>query len=219
MSSQSEQLALLRRANAGIRAIDPELDEEMADTGARSESMSSLRTDIEQESIVMRRLKPVLSIQDGATTLQFGDVSESTIWKDKLVAAARLLQPAISALGRIQVSGDPDGPDRFGRAVRRARRGRHRAACPSLRQATGGSAMIRFQPSTNADHPSVNEFQSRVSGDHASSSEFQSSLSADHSSVGEIQSPVSEIQSWLSGDHSGLSEFQSSSSTASLTRD
>jgi endonuclease G len=110
--STSDSLARLRRFNQDVRDRDPDLAEESMDT-AREEMSEALRPGAEapdeamQESIVMRKQRPVLAIRDGDTVLEFRDLGDSVIWKARLETAKPLLDDAIRAVGRIDLTGSP----------------------------------------------------------------------------------------------------------------
>ncbi|MES0020235.1 DNA/RNA non-specific endonuclease [Mesorhizobium sp. M0036] len=111
MGKIQEQLARLRRFNASVRAGDLQLAEESADLGAQNEALEIVQSPealdqaVELESIVMRRERPVLAVQNNATKLIFIDKADSEIWEARLTKAKPLLDKAIRAVGRINLVG------------------------------------------------------------------------------------------------------------------
>jgi endonuclease G, mitochondrial len=108
-----QQLLRLRRLVASVRENDPMLAEEGADLGAHTEALEAmpspeaLETAIALESIVMRRERPVLAIKKNVTQLVFIDNVDSEIWGARLERAKPLLDDAIRAVGRINLTGGP----------------------------------------------------------------------------------------------------------------
>ena len=111
MAQPHEKLARLRRYNASVQQNDPKLAEESRDTGTEFEvfteapSPEVVEKQIELESIVMRRQRPVLAIRDNVTKLIFIDEADSEIWGERLKKARPLLDRAIPAVGRIDLTG------------------------------------------------------------------------------------------------------------------
>ena len=111
MAQPHEKLARLRRYNASVQQNDPKLAEESRDTGAELEAFTAapspeaVEKQIELESIVMRRQRPVLAIRDNVTKLIFIDEADSEIWGERLKKARPLLDRAIPAVGRIDLTG------------------------------------------------------------------------------------------------------------------
>ena len=111
MAQPHEKLARLRRHNASVQQNDPKLAEESRDTGAELEAFTAapspeaVEKQIELESIVMRRQRPVLAIRDNVTKLIFIDEADSEIWGERLKKARPLLDRAIPAVGRIDLTG------------------------------------------------------------------------------------------------------------------
>jgi endonuclease G len=109
MSTDSERLARLRRFNSWVTRQDTELAEETADT--REEllgtvpSAETVQRDIQEESIVLRRQRPVLTILNNEAQLVFVDSADSEIWNSRLTKARPLLDDAIRAVGRIELEG------------------------------------------------------------------------------------------------------------------
>jgi len=110
MSGPHEKLARLRRYNAAVQQKDPKIAEESRDTGelevfAEAPSPEAVENQIELESIAMRRQRPVLAIRDNVTKLVFIDEADSEIWGERLKKARPLLDTAIPAVGRIDLTG------------------------------------------------------------------------------------------------------------------
>lgn len=108
--SKEHGLSKLRQFNATIRATDRKLAEEAADVLEIPRVRAAVDGDdldlaIVEESIAMRRFRPVLAIKENATELVFKDPEEGTLWQERLKKAAPLLEPAIRAVGRIDLSG------------------------------------------------------------------------------------------------------------------
>jgi endonuclease G len=106
----SDALARLRRFNQEVRDRDPDLAEEALETAR--EEVSEARApgaaepdEAAQESIVMRKQRPVLAIRDNDAVLEFRDLGDSTIWKTRLETARPLLDDAIRAVGRVDLTG------------------------------------------------------------------------------------------------------------------
>ena len=108
MATLTEQASTLRAFNASLLDDDPE----MADAeGATTESLEFDRPpeqSFEQESIVMRRRRPVLAIRHGAAVLAFEDAQDVPLWKARLEGAATVLGGVIPSVGRIELTGHPD---------------------------------------------------------------------------------------------------------------
>ena len=113
MATPQKQLARLRRYNASVRENDPKLAEEVRDLGyevRRAEEALSPQVADEMlglESIAMRTQRPVLAIRDNVTQLIFIDEADSKIWGERLTKARPLLDIAIPAVGRIDLTGAP----------------------------------------------------------------------------------------------------------------
>ena len=111
MAQPHEKLARLRRYNSSVQQNDPKLAEESRDTGAELEAFTAapspeaVEKQIELESIVMRRQRPVLAIRDNVAKLIFIDEADSEIWGERLKKARPLLDRAIPAVGRIDLTG------------------------------------------------------------------------------------------------------------------
>lgn len=111
MTSLQEQLARLRQYRAELREADPEVAEESADlrvlakATSRRASRETLEAAVEVESIAMRRERPVLQIFKNEAKLVFEDAADSEIWRARLEKAKPLLDVAIPAVGRIDLTG------------------------------------------------------------------------------------------------------------------
>jgi endonuclease G, mitochondrial len=107
--NKERSLASLKAINNRIRTIDPELVVKSEDFGTELELEGAVFGDIDQEiaeeSIVMRRLRPVLTIKNDETELSFEDQEEETLWKERLQKAKDKLDIAIRAVGRIDLMG------------------------------------------------------------------------------------------------------------------
>ncbi|MEO8381545.1 MAG: DNA/RNA non-specific endonuclease [Acidobacteriota bacterium] len=110
MSTVEEKLARLRRFNDWVQGNDKELREESADL-VNLEVMEAptspeiVEQAINEESIVLRRQRPVLSILNNETRMVFIDQADSEIWAARLTKAKPLLDGAIRAVGRIELQG------------------------------------------------------------------------------------------------------------------
>jgi endonuclease G len=96
MGKVQEQLALLRGFTSQFRSED---ELEMVQAPVSDDEA------IEQESIIMRRERPVLAIKDNSAELIFRDEIDSQIWKVRLEQAKGALEHAIRAVGRINLAG------------------------------------------------------------------------------------------------------------------
>jgi endonuclease G len=110
MNETEKRLLKLRNFNSWVSGGDPKLADEAAET-VRPEafeiaaSPASLESAVELESIVLRRTRPVLAIKENVTQLVFDDAQDSQIWKERIVRAQNVLDVAIRAVGRINLSG------------------------------------------------------------------------------------------------------------------
>jgi endonuclease G, mitochondrial len=109
MSTSQEILAKLRGINAEVRQQDPRLHQESVDVGLEGLEVTrgALTTDdaVQLESIVLRRLRPVLAIKNNTTDLVFIDRADSEVWKERLASAKDNLDRAIRSVGRIELDG------------------------------------------------------------------------------------------------------------------
>lgn len=108
MRTLEEKAALLRAFNDTLLNDDPELADAEAATNELLEVNRPPEIQIDLESIVMRRRRPVLAIKNGATVLEFEDQDDIPLWKSRLETAAGVLGPAIASVGRIELAGNPD---------------------------------------------------------------------------------------------------------------
>src|SRR5512138_1157946 len=108
MNTSGAQLAKLRQFIGAVRRGDKELAEETPEQYEEvAQSEETIQRGLDDESIVMRRLRPVLAIKGGTTELAFVDAADSEVWKDRLAKAKSLLDTAIPAVGRIEARGYP----------------------------------------------------------------------------------------------------------------
>jgi hypothetical protein len=88
MSTDSEKLARLRRFNSWVTRQHTELAEETADVREElfeaSPSAETVQRAIDEESIILRRQRPVLTILNNEPQLVFVDRADSEIWKSRL---------------------------------------------------------------------------------------------------------------------------------------
>lgn len=108
MRTQEEKLAALQAFNKGFLSHDPELMDAEHTNLERLELNRPVQLQIDLESIVMRRRRPVLAVKKGAPELEFKDQKDIPLWKSRLEKAGAALSPAIAAVGRIELSGNPD---------------------------------------------------------------------------------------------------------------
>ena len=111
MGTQEGKLARLSALNAEIQRADPALAEERrALTSLELLELPSgegLASRIQEESIVLRRARPVLAIRENEVQLDFVDQADSAIWKARLEKAAPFLTEAARAVGRVDLQGGP----------------------------------------------------------------------------------------------------------------
>jgi endonuclease G len=110
MNPLERRLLRLRNFNAWVSGSDPKLAEEGADTADTealefAASPAALDKAVQEESIALRRTRPVLAIKENVTQLVFIEEADSAIWKERLTSAAQALGPAIRAVGRINLTG------------------------------------------------------------------------------------------------------------------
>jgi endonuclease G len=108
--SKEHGLSKLKQFNDAIRATDKRLAEESADVLESPRLRPETEGDeidmaIVEESIAMRRFRPVLAIKQNEAELVFKDAEEGTLWQERLKTAAPLLGPVIRAVGRIDLTG------------------------------------------------------------------------------------------------------------------
>ncbi|MGY4480135.1 trypsin-like serine peptidase [Bradyrhizobium sp. USDA 3364] len=110
MTTNEEQLTRLKAFNASIKGSDRDLDTECADrspvireTGG---SPAIVERQIQRESIILRRERPVLAIQDNKPRLaDIRERAESEVWEPILTRANDFLERASRAVGRIDLKG------------------------------------------------------------------------------------------------------------------
>jgi endonuclease G len=113
MGRLAEQLVRLRRYNTAVQKNDPKMAEETRDKGYEEEvftegvAAEDIERQIAEETIVMRRERPVLTINENVTQLVFIDEADSEIWGERLKRARPLLDKAIPTVGRIDLTGGP----------------------------------------------------------------------------------------------------------------
>jgi endonuclease G len=108
MTSPAEKADQLRKFNISLFADDPEMSEVEGARNAFLEVSRPPEQIIEQESIVLRRWRPVLAIQKGSAVLEFKDDGDIPVWQSRLQSAATLLEKAIPSVGRIELTGNPE---------------------------------------------------------------------------------------------------------------
>jgi endonuclease G len=108
------QLARLRSFNSWIKENDPRLRDEaetraeeevQADTLELAAGAEALQRAVQEESIILRTTRPVLAIRDNITQLEFHHPGDGETWKERLQSARETLDPAIRAVGRINLLG------------------------------------------------------------------------------------------------------------------
>ncbi len=109
MGTDSERLAHLRRFNSWVTRQDTELAEETENIREElfevAPSAETIERAIAEESIILRRQRPVLTILNNDAQLVFVDPADSEIWTSRLSKARPLLDGAIRAVGRIELEG------------------------------------------------------------------------------------------------------------------
>jgi len=108
MATLAEKATQLRAFNDSVLEDDPEMADAEGATNERLEINRPPQQTIDQESIIMRRRRPVLAIQKGAAVLEFKDPGDVPLWKARLESAATPLGTAIPSVGRIELTGNPD---------------------------------------------------------------------------------------------------------------
>ncbi|MET4085602.1 DNA/RNA non-specific endonuclease [Bradyrhizobium sp. S3.5.5] len=110
MATNEEQLASLRAFNASIQGSDSDLDTERADRSPvireAGGSPAVVERQIQRESIILRRERPVLAIQGNRPRLSdMRDKAESEVWEPILAGANDLIERTSRAVGRIDLEG------------------------------------------------------------------------------------------------------------------
>jgi endonuclease G len=108
MSTPAEKAARLSAFNNSLLDDDPEMLDAEGATHELLEVSPPPGQAIDLESIIMRRRRPVLTIQKGKTVLEFKDDADVPLWKARLNSAAPFLENAIPSVGRIELKGNPD---------------------------------------------------------------------------------------------------------------
>ena len=109
MQNSAEKLDKLRKLNHLLAEQDTELATEAADLRSTESNLEvarapdSVDVSIDLESITHRRLRPVLSIRDDTTVLDFDNETDSALWKQRISDAAPVLDPVIPSVGRINL--------------------------------------------------------------------------------------------------------------------
>ncbi|MFC0218067.1 DNA/RNA non-specific endonuclease [Pseudochelatococcus lubricantis] len=112
MSPTKTSLHRLRDFNLSLAAEDPKLAEEIAEHGVVTEAFTAktegaeFEAELAEESIVLRRFRPVLRILDNTTELIFREEEDSALWRARLKAVREPLDRAIRSVGRINLEGD-----------------------------------------------------------------------------------------------------------------
>ncbi len=111
MEDAARALQRLRDFNINVDEGDAGLAQETADHGGHRElsEMALGPHDLDQaiveESIILRRHRPVLRVMQDTTELEFDAREDSEIWKARLIAAKEQIDAAIKAVGRINLEG------------------------------------------------------------------------------------------------------------------
>lgn len=108
MRTIEEKIAALRAFNDSILENEPELAEAEGAFEVQNELARMPEGQLVEESIIMRRRRPVLAIKDGATVLEFKDPQDIALWKKPLDDAEDVLKTTIPSVGRVELSGNPD---------------------------------------------------------------------------------------------------------------
>jgi len=104
--SNQERLKRLQNFNSGVQESDSELAEESRNVVIPEglfESGDPVEDKIVQESIILKRTRPVLAISENAAKLTFRDAADSDIWKTRLEKAQEKIKKAAQAVGRIDL--------------------------------------------------------------------------------------------------------------------
>lgn len=113
MTPLERRLKRLRNFNSWVRENDPRLTaaataqakEELNEAFEVARPREALERDVGLESIILRSTRPVLAIKKNVTQLDFKHADDREAWKTRLAAAQDLLDPAIRAVGRINLHG------------------------------------------------------------------------------------------------------------------
>ncbi|WP_266214081.1 DNA/RNA non-specific endonuclease [Paraliomyxa miuraensis] len=94
----------LKRFNNSVRTKQPVLNPNLFEEGFFGRDTSPALA-LEEESIVLKRLRPVLEVHDDVPRLEFPDQESEDLWKEPIEAALEPLTYACRAVGRIELSG------------------------------------------------------------------------------------------------------------------
>ncbi|WP_051389540.1 DNA/RNA non-specific endonuclease [Bradyrhizobium sp. Ec3.3] len=106
--SKEERLRRLQNFTSWVHDSDPKLAEETRDFvftegKAPTPTGDALEDQIVNESIILKRTRPVLAIKNNQAELIFLDALDSGIWKERLTKAEGLIKSAAQAVGRIDL--------------------------------------------------------------------------------------------------------------------
>jgi hypothetical protein len=107
VQTPEQKVELLRAHNASLLDEDEELAEAESMANEGREVHVPPERAIDNESIIMRRRRPVLSIKRGQADLMLQESEDTGIWKKRLEEASVVLGRAIAAVGRIALTGHP----------------------------------------------------------------------------------------------------------------
>ncbi|WP_242122129.1 DNA/RNA non-specific endonuclease [Sphingomonas lacusdianchii] len=108
MSSTETQLERLRQWNAATATVETELGGQEAEFAQEAFAPPATEEEaLAQESIIMRRRRPVLAIKNDSAELQFADEVDSALWGPRLLQAMPHIERAARAVGRIDLVGGP----------------------------------------------------------------------------------------------------------------
>src|SRR5690349_5966844 len=99
--SSAEILRKLREKRAELHQADPEMVapvEEVAQTEGRFSPEAADKAAIMEESIALRKERPVLAIRDDRCDLQFRNKEDSTLWRARLDGAGAQITKAARAI-------------------------------------------------------------------------------------------------------------------------
>jgi endonuclease G len=107
-----DQFQRLKRYNAWVDLTDSKRTEESFESvipgeAAEEGAVPDVDAAIFEESIVLRRLRPVLAIKNNEPQFRFDDPADGQLWEARLRAAAPSLTTAAGAIGRIDLQKGP----------------------------------------------------------------------------------------------------------------
>jgi endonuclease G len=106
-----DQFSRLKQFNEWVDRTDRKLSEEAFEAARSDAANEAAIPDIDaaivDESIILRRTRPVLAIRENVAQIEFDDPADSQIWKERLTAAIPCLMAAARAVGRIDLEGGP----------------------------------------------------------------------------------------------------------------